>query len=143
VSIPPPGAAAHNNGDMDTVRQSDGSKREWRRARRVVVLAAAGVLGLSACRDNGLPDRNLPLQEARHRQYGYPAYQNVAAHAPVAADGRYWAPSLPLETIPERLLVPIGNAGTPLYAVRGAATPYSRLYAPAADGRWQPYLRLN
>lgn len=113
-------------------------------AGRIGLLAAACVLVLSACHEGGLPDRNLPLQQARHREFRYPAYQPTANNVPVALAGRHWMPSLPVETIPDRMLVPVGAAeGTQLYALRGARAPYSRLYAPVSDGRWAPYLRLN
>jgi hypothetical protein len=77
---------------------------------------SVGVPGL------GLPDRNLPLEEARHREFRYPAYQPAADNAPVAHGRPALDPSLPVETIPSQLLVPVGNAkGTQLYALRGAA----------------------
>ncbi|CAN5806140.1 hypothetical protein BH23GEM9_BH23GEM9_25080 [soil metagenome] len=111
---------------------------------RLWAAAAVCALGLSACHEGGLPDRNLPLQEARHRQYGYPVYQPVANNPAVAMGGRHWMRSLPVETIPARLLMPVGSAeGTTLYTVRGARTPYSRLYTPVGEDRWAPYLRLN
>jgi hypothetical protein len=107
-----------------------------------VMLAVA--LALPGCKDSGLPDRNLPLDQARHREFGYPGYQPTADNAPVAVAGRHWIRSLPVETIPMRLLVPVGNAdGTLVYALRGARPPYSRLYTPIGDDRWAPLLRLN
>lgn len=118
--------------------------RGRRRAGRFWIIALAGVAGLAGCRDNGLPDRNLPLQEARHRTYGYPVYENTADHRQIVLAGRHWMPSLPIERIPDRLLVPVGgDAQTQLFAVRGSAQPYSRLYARAGAGQWQPFLRLN
>jgi hypothetical protein len=108
------------------------------------LVAAVAVLSLGACRDSGLPDRNLPLQEARHREFRYPAYQPTAGNTPVALAGRQWMRQLPLETIAQDMMVPVGDAdGTMLYAVRGARAPYSRLYAPVGEDRWAPYLRLN
>jgi hypothetical protein len=114
------------------------------RPARLGLLALACVAALTACRDSGLPDKNLPLQEARHRQFSYPAYQPLANNAPVAAAGRHWLRSAAVETIPVAKLVPVASAdGIQLYAVRGARTPYSRLYAPVGPDRWAPYLRLN
>jgi hypothetical protein len=139
----PPGSAAQNNGESETVRQSEERMRGRTATVRFQLLALACVLGLTACRDSGLPDRNLPLPEARHRQYSFPAYE-PAGHAPVALAGRHWIRSLPVETIPAARLVPVGSAdGTQLYAVSGARPPYSRLYAPAGPDRWVPYLRIN
>lgn len=111
---------------------------------RTWVLVAAGAMSLAACRDNGLPDRNLPLQDARHRTYGYPTYEPVAGNAPVDVGGRHWMASLPVQTIPARLLVPVGGSDVvPLYALRGEQAPYSTLYAQMGPDRWRPYLRIN
>jgi hypothetical protein len=113
-------------------------------APRLAMIALAAVTGVAGCKDSGLPDRNLPVEEARQREYGYPVYQPAADAAPVAAGGRLWIRSLPVETIPAHLLEPVADAqAVRLYALRGTGTPYSRLYAPAGDGRWTPYLRLN
>lgn len=108
------------------------------------LIAVAGLVVLGGCRDNGLPDRNLPLQEARQREYGYPVYERTPDSAPVTIAGAHWMPALPLEEIPSRLLVEVGAAnGTPVYALRGADAPYSRLYSPAEGGRWRLLVRLN
>lgn len=105
-------------------------------------VASVLVLGLGACRDSGLPDRNLPLDEARFREFRYPAYQPLADNAPVAAAGRVWLGSLPVETIPQRLLTPVATTeGRTLYAAQGQSNP-GRLYAQVGPDRWQPYLRL-
>jgi hypothetical protein len=129
---------------MPTVRQSEDVMRRRGGAGRVALAAVAVVLGLAACKDSGLPDRNLPIEEARQRQYGYPAYTPAADPAPVAAAGRNWVRSAALESIPAHLLVPVSGAeGTQLYAVRGTRAPYSRLYGPAEGGMWAPYLRID
>ncbi|HEX6308186.1 MAG TPA: hypothetical protein VFZ69_08370 [Longimicrobiales bacterium] len=108
----------------------------------VVVLGCA-VLS-AGCRDNGLADRNLPLDEARTREFQYPVYEPTPDHAPVALAGRHWIRATREETIPQRLLVQVGDAaGTPLYALRSERAPFSRLYAPVSQNRWAPYLRLN
>jgi hypothetical protein len=137
--------AAQNNGERTSVRQSEEGMKAVRGRARLGMLALACVAGLTACKDSGLPDRNLPLQEARHRQFAYPAYQPLANNAPVAAAGRHWLRSAAVEQIPANVLVPVatGRTARQLYAVRGAQAPYSRLYAPAGPGRWTPYLRLN
>ncbi|MEX0907741.1 MAG: hypothetical protein WD054_05375, partial [Gemmatimonadota bacterium] len=71
-------------------------------------------------------------------------YEATPGDRPVAAAGRNWMPSLPVEKIPDAVLVPVGNGGdTPLYAVRGEAEPYDRLYAQVGAGEWRPYLRLQ
>lgn len=114
-----------------------------RRAVPVWLLAALCVVVLSGCRDNGLHDRNLPLQEARYREQPYPTYQ-AATNTPVPMAGHYWMRSLTVESIPSRLLVQVGNAeGTLLYALRSERAPYSRLYTPVSQDRWAPFARLN
>jgi hypothetical protein len=129
---------------MKTVRQSEDGMRGVRSSARLGMLALAAVVGLTACRDSGLPDRNLPFQEARNRQFAYPAYQPLANNAPVAAAGRHWIRSAAVEQIPAGKLVPVATAdGVQLYAVRGARAPYSRLYAPVGQDRWAPFLPLN
>lgn len=111
-------------------------------ARLAVALLCATTL--TACRDNGLPDRNLPLDEARHRELRYPVYESSRAVAPVALGGRHWVPAAPAESVPARMLVQVGNAeGTLLFARRGEAAPYARLYAPVGTDRWLPYVRIN
>lgn len=111
---------------------------------RTGLLAVAATLVLGACHEGGLPDRNLPLQEARHREWSYPAYQPAANNPPVAMAGRNWLRSLPVETIPARMLQPVGTTdGVSLYAVRGHRAPYGRLYAQVGENRWAPYLPLN
>jgi hypothetical protein len=111
--------------------------RQW-----LVVMACAAAL--SACRDNGLPDRNLPLEDAQNREYGYSVYQPVTDTPALAMGGRHWVASQAVETIPAHILVPVGTAeGTQLFARRGEEAPYSRLWAQLAQDRWTPYLRLN
>jgi hypothetical protein len=129
---------------MATVRQSEDRMKRGMGAPRLAAITLAAAIGVAGCKDSGLPDRNLPVEEARQREYGYPAYQPAADPAPVAAAGRLWIRSLPVETIPSHLLEPLAATQTvQLYALRGTSAPYSRLYAPAGDGRWIPYLRLN
>jgi hypothetical protein len=115
------------------------------KAARACVTAALCVIGLAGCKDNGLPNKNLPIEEARHRELNpYPAYQPMAGTTPVAVGGRDWMPSLPVEQIPARLLQPVGSVeGTALYALRGDAAPYGSLYASEGGNRWRPYLRIN
>jgi hypothetical protein len=108
------------------------------------MLALVLATGVTACKDSGLPDRNLPFEEARNRQYGYPVYQPLAGNVPVAAAGRHWLRSAEVMTIPGGIMEPVAAAeGTQLYTVRGTRAPYDRLYAPLGQDRWAPYLRLN
>jgi hypothetical protein len=127
------------------MRQIGGStlKRARRAALGLAVVAWFGT-SLAACRDSGLPGTNTPRQQARQREFRYPAYQRSAENTPIAVAGQYWMAGPPIESIPDRLLSPVGAAGAQtLYALRGRQTPYSRLYAPAGEGRWRPYVPLN
>jgi hypothetical protein len=117
-------------------------KRARRAALRVAVVALFGI-SHPACRDSGLPGKNLPYEQARHREFRYPAYEPADSATPIALAGRYWVGALPVESIPDRLLVPVGSAGgQTLFAPRGRQSPYSRLYARVSEGRWRPYVRL-
>jgi hypothetical protein len=135
--------AARNNGDVRTVRQIGGKMNRFGRV-AVRAIAVGAVAGLGACVDSGLPDRNLPHEAARNREFAYAAYQPTASNTPIAVAGRHWIGSLPVESIPDRMLVPVGNVeGTVIHALRGRSAPYDRLYAPVGEGRWRPYVRLN
>ncbi|MGH7447964.1 MAG: hypothetical protein ACREK1_01725 [Longimicrobiales bacterium] len=113
-------------------------------ARCVWLVAIACAVTLSACRDNGLPDRNLPLAEAQQREFRYPVYQPSQNNPALAMGGRHWIRSLPVETVPARMLVHVGTVeGTQLFARRGEEAPYTRLYSPLSRNRWSPYVRLN
>jgi hypothetical protein len=117
--------------------------RVRRAATRVAVVVLCGA-GHAGCRDSGLAGKNLPREDARHRESRYPAYQPAADHTPIALAGRHWVGTLPIESLPDRLLVPVGSGnGETLYAPRGRQTPYSRLYARVGEGRWRPYVRLD
>lgn len=113
------------------------------RTARLGVVAMAAVLGLSACRDNGLKDRNLPLEEARHRENRYPVYQ-ASTEPPVAIAGHAYIGGAPNVSIPARLLTPVGDAqGTQLYSLRTEQAPFARLYASVGGDEWRPFERLN
>jgi hypothetical protein len=137
-------SGGQNNGDRKTVRQSEVVMKRSGAAMRTALTAVLCIAGLSACRDNGLRDRNLPFDEARDREFRYSVYQPIANNHAVAMGGRHWIRALPVETIPSRLLVQVGNAeGTLLFARRGEEAPYGRLYSPVSNNRWLPYVRLN
>ncbi|HUF51855.1 MAG TPA: hypothetical protein VMN60_13595 [Longimicrobiales bacterium] len=111
---------------------------------RVWLVAGLLAMSLTACRDNALPDRNLPVQEARHRTYGYPVYERAGTAPEFTVGGRHWLASLPLQTIPPHLLVSVGGSeGTAVYALRGETAPYSALYLSAGGNRWRPLVRIN
>lgn len=117
-------------------------RRSGRSGAWLLVIACAA--GLSACRDNGLADRNLPLDQAQNREYGYPVYETSEDTPTLAMGGHHWVRSQAEETIAAHVLVPVGTTdGTQLFARRGEEAPYSRLYAQISEDRWAPYLRLN
>ena len=117
-----------------------------RSARRFLALSAllAGALAFG-CRDNGLPDRNLPLDQAENRTPAYPAYQAYQGEVPVLeVAGSRWQATAPIETIEARLLTAVGNAqGTPVYALNWDKAPYDRLFTPVGENRWRVIERVD
>jgi hypothetical protein len=107
-----------------------------------LVAAAIAVLAAAGCKDSGLPDRNLPLEEARHRQWSYPLYDMVVAPGLpllVNVDETMWALqaapafySLGAPSVPEHMLR-AATAGGPvaLRALSWDDAPFDRLYAGA------------
>ena len=115
-----------------------------RRSARACVVAVACVVGLTACRDNGLPDRNLPRDAARHRSYGYSVYEPAQNAALISAGGHNWLGGVPAQTIPSRMLVAVSGAtGAQVYALRGEQAPYGVLYMPAGENQWLPLYRID
>jgi hypothetical protein len=114
-----------------------GSGRAARRARGAGLLLVTGALSLG-CRDNGLPDRNLPLDQAQRRTFNYPAYQPYAGAVEVwELAGHRWQASARVETIQARLLRSVANAnGTAVYALSWDQPPHDRLYTPVGENRW-------
>lgn len=110
-----------------------------------LMAAAACVLAISACKDVGLKDRNLPLGEARDRQFRYSAYDAMPDNLPVSVNGQHWLGSSEIVRITPSLLIPIGEdgLGTMLYAVKAGNAPYDRVFASAGGNQWRPFLRVN
>ena len=106
-------------------------------------LLAAGTS--PGCRDVGLPDRNLPLDQAEHRTYGYPVYQAFPDSVPVLqVAGHRWQATSPIETIETRLMTSVGNAsGTAVYVLVWDKAPYDRLYTPVGENRWRVIERID
>jgi len=116
-----------------------------RRVPRYLALVALSMGGLAACRDVGLPDRNLPLDQAEQRTYGYPVYQPFAGTVPVLElANQRWQATAPIVTIQSRLLQSVATAdGTPVYALAWDRQPYDQLYAPVGENRWRVIERVN
>jgi hypothetical protein len=103
----------------------------------VVLLACTGLV---ACRDSGLPDRNLPRAEAEQRAYGYPVYQPLGAALTEIweLNDRRWQLSAHVETIAATALTSVANAnGTAMYALNWDQPPYDRLFTPVGENRWR------
>jgi hypothetical protein len=118
--------------------------RGWTRAPGLALVTLLGSVSLG-CRDNGLPDRNLPLDQAQSRTYSYPAYQAYAGQVEVwEVAGQRWQATAPIETIEPRLLQSVTNAnGTPVYALAWDRAPYDRLYTPVGENRWRVIQRVE
>lgn len=103
--------------------------------------ALIATLTLAGCRDIGLGG-NIPLEQATSRELPYQVYETGtgSAGANVFAFGeRNWMRSASTEAIPQNVMVSVGSAsGTPVYAPAWAQAPHTRLYTPAARGRWHP-----
>jgi len=110
-----------------------------------VALAALLAAVPFGCRDNGLPDRNLPLDQAASRTYNYPAYQPYAGEVEVwQLGGHRWQAGAHVETIEARLLQSVANAnGTALYALVWDREPHDRLYSPVGENRWRVIERID
>jgi hypothetical protein len=108
------------------------------------LVAVLAVLPLG-CRDVGLPDRNLALDQAQHRTSSYPAYQPYAGEVEVwEVAGQRWQATAPIETNESRLLQSVANAsGTPVYALAWDRAPYDRLYTPVGENRWRVIERVD
>ncbi len=114
---------------------------------RVTAFAATLVLlGLGACKDSGLLNRNSPLAEAMHRPSRYPVYEatSPASTFIVRVGGQSWITAGQPEAIPQALLKPVATAqGVQLYALVWDQSPYTRLYVSAEDGGFRSLARAT
>ncbi|MGH7553813.1 MAG: hypothetical protein ACREMQ_12375 [Longimicrobiales bacterium] len=107
------------------------------------------LLFLGGCKDSGLPDRNLPLEEAMNRQWRYPVYEAATPTTDPDArvftvDGRSWMTTGERQEIPQALLKPAGNAeGIQLFALVWDEGPFTRLYILGQDGQYRPLARAG
>lgn len=123
-----------------------GYGRLKRGAALLAVLAAVG------CKDSGLPDRNLPLEEARHRVWSYPLYDVVVAPGLpllVNVDETVWALqarpafySLESAIVPETMTNTATAGRAALQALTWDEAPFDRLYASTEAGRSVTYERV-
>lgn len=117
------------------------SARALRAVQTAAVLLAGTVAG---CVDSGLPDRNLPREEALNRTYSYPAYQASPTSEVWDFGGRRWQALGTVETIAPTLLRQVANAnGTVLFALNTDPEPYTQLYTPVGANRWRPIAAID
>jgi hypothetical protein len=92
------------------------------------------LLALTACRDSGLPGKNLPLDEARTKPFRYSVYDANADLPAAQVDGRTWRAAGPAESIPAGLLVPVeAGGGREMFALATDSPPRARLYMKTGD----------
>jgi hypothetical protein len=115
--------------------------------RRAGATALLTVILATGCVDSGLPGKNLPLEEARHREWRYPLYQ--AAVQPsglpdlIHFDGSTWAlqshgwPEMGIATTLTRdpsMLEVVSGGSAAFQALRWDEAPYDRLFLRAPSG---------
>ena len=102
------------------------------------------LVAVSGCVDSGLPDRNLPLDEAESRQFRYNVYDSRAeAETIFQHEDADWAVAGTAERIPASHLVSAGTAGAhALFVLATDQAPYDRLYIETERG-WMPYARVG
>jgi hypothetical protein len=100
------------------------------------------LVALTGCRDSGLPDRNLPLQEAEQRQWRYPLYASGVTSSTIRHDGADWAIAGAPVVAPARMFAAVGGeGGRTVHALTNDSPPYDRLYLQTDTG-WRPYARI-
>jgi len=105
--------------------------------------ATALLLALTACRDSGLPGKNLPLEEARTKPFRYSVYDATADLPAAEVDGRTWRAAGPAESIPASLLTPVeAGAGHEMFALTTDPPPRARLYMKTGD-LYTPYAAVD
>jgi len=105
--------------------------------RRQIMLAISAILVFAACRDSGLPGKNLPLEEARSRVFPYSTYDAASNVAPVKIQDRTWMVAGPPISIDARLLRAVAGADREVFALATDSEPYTRLYV-RVDRRYAP-----
>lgn len=112
-----------------------------------MVLAAVTLI-LGACRDSGLPGKNLPLTEAENRPFRYAVYDvaapAVAAQSVIQADSARWMIAGGAQPIRPGLLAPVAaEGGAQIFAPTWERAPYDRLWVRVSDGMYKPLQRLH
>ena len=127
------------------------------RARSTLAAASAALFAIAGCKDSGLPDRNLPHEEAAHRPPAAlvqavfpetnPRNREMAAHAamaqPISVAGGTFMASGGVGSAPSSLLRQVGSgAGGAFFAAAWDEPPYDRLYLAHPGGLYVSYLPL-
>ena len=136
---------------------------------RATLFATIALVALAGCKDSGLPDRNLPYEEAAHRP---PDALVQAVHPATRAGGADAHGGMPMDsahagaaanasravTIGEQTFVPAGmpldidaalltqvgaGGGMSFHAVRGDDAPYDRVYMTHPGGRYITYMPVH
>ena len=120
------------------------------RLKRGVALLA--VLAAVGCKDSGLRDRNLPLEEARHRVWSYPLYDVVVAPGLpllVNVDETVWALqarpafyTLASATIPQTMTTRTASGIAVLQTLAWDEAPFDRFYVTTPTGEAVTYERV-
>jgi len=102
-------------------------------------VVACSILALAGCRDSGLPDRNLPLDQAEQRALPYSLHEPAPAGG-IRYDGAEWVVAGRPMQISASLLVPVEVEGGEAWALATDAPPRDRLYVNSGDA-WTPLAR--
>ena len=106
---------------------------------RLAWVAAVAALAAAGCRDSGLPDRNLPLDQAEQRALPYSLHEPAPAGG-IRYDGAEWVVAGRPMQISASLLVPVEVEGGEAWALATDAPPRDRLYVKSGDA-WTPLAR--
>ena len=124
-------------------------------------LFAATIIALAGCKDSGLPDRNLPIDEAQHRApdalvqavhpESRPEAEGAEAHAgmsmatrPITIGGQTFAASGTPASMDAAGLTQVGSVGgMGFFAARGDDAPYDRLYMAHGEQGYVTYVPMH
>ncbi len=111
---------------------------------RWAVVAIAG-LALGACKDSGLPGKNLPLNEGMQAEWRYAAYEKTPAAAKVMTlEGHRWQITGAQETVPTRMLRSVATVnGAEVFSLKWDEAPYDRLYTAGENGRYSVIANID
>ena len=128
---------------------------------RATLFATVALVGLSACKDSGLPDRNLPIEDAEHRApdalvqavhpESRPEAEGADAHGglsmatrPVTIGDQTFAASGMPATMDASGLTQVGTVGgMGFFAARGDGAPYDVLYMAHGESGYVAYTPVH